>query len=313
MAPEPISPIQNELYKRFEGMSLESWMHNRVIACRTNDDFIIQTATAEFARFVGVDSHRKLKGQHLLDVLCNNAPNHQWMPWHSPDNTRANWESILDRAKTVGISHKVLNCVTADMMIYRQVVEVDWIPTTRQFNFIANLYDPNVGKGAGGRKGPVCLKSDGSVGTNQGSSFNVEDMRLVIAYCDAKSVKELAEAEGRRNDQWNTKQWSSDGRTATHESSRKGPCWFSPGIREPVLVSTRPPDLAGANSEHPAAIECILAGLGLSLHERIQAAIAKHGIGRRGRHSEQFIDVVTRSTVEIVIAEQAVNHARPLR
>lgn len=58
----------------------------------------------------------------------------------------------------------------------------------------------------------------------------------------------------------------------------------SAGPSEPVLLSTRTHDLAGANSEQPAALEYVLAGLGLSLHEVIQAAITKHEINVSSLH-----------------------------
>lgn len=58
----------------------------------------------------------------------------------------------------------------------------------------------------------------------------------------------------------------------------------SAGASEPVLVSTRTHELAGPNGEQPAALEYVLAGLGLSLHEVIQAAVARHEINVSSLH-----------------------------
>lgn len=61
----------------------------------------------------------------------------------------------------------------------------------------------------------------------------------------------------------------------------------SGGAEDPVRVSTRTQELAGDEGDSrppPAALEYLLAGLGLSLHEVIEAAIARHEIDVSSLH-----------------------------
>lgn len=192
----PKSFIEDELYKEYDGLTLEGWVHRRTAAMRLDEDFIIRDATMEMARMVGFASERDMTGLSFIQVMSQASQEHQWLQWASKGQQLINWQEVLDTAREVGIAHKTLNVVTPDMMVYRQVMEIDWVPTSQTYFLRANLYDPYIGEKAGGRQGPICIKPSGAVMNNTGGDYAVDDLALVMKYLEAPSVAALAEAEG---------------------------------------------------------------------------------------------------------------------
>lgn len=190
------SLIETELYAGYEGLSIEGFLHKRSIACQMDEYGTIISATAEFARVMGFSSHRDLRGKSIIAVVRDSTEAHQWLPWVTEESAEAIAADIFKTAQEIGVVHKTLNIVTPDMMIYRAVVELDWIPTSQTYFLRGNHYDPYTASKVGGRTGPICIGAKGNVRTNRGSTYTQEDLVIIKQYLAAKSVEAMAEDLG---------------------------------------------------------------------------------------------------------------------